>query len=312
MILKKEINKLGVQLGLRSEVFRSTGNINNEAEAISRDFFNLFPSVHLRYKKNDVFNYSLAYNRRIARPSFYNINPLTTTNDPLFRREGNPALNPQFTDNIELGLQYNSPKISINSSIYYRYMTDIINRTFEVDENQITVLRFQNGGKSHAVGVETTITKDLNKKLNISVTSSAYYKNSDPQIENFFFENQYNYNFRSKFKYQFTDKFSTDIQFLHFGKGRRLNSESIPYNFVNLAMRYKVLKGKGNINLRFTDLYKGNIYEYTRFGDEVIDDTQWIGQTRGAIASFVYNFSKGDIKKRKGKKKSYNESGALE
>lgn len=312
IILKKEINKLGLQLGLRSEAFKSTGNINNEVEAISRDFFNLFPSVHLRYKKSDVLNYSLAYNRRIARPSFYNINPLTTINDPLYRREGNPALNPQFTNNIELGLQYNTPKISINSSLYYRYMTNIINRTFEVDDNQITVLRFQNGGESHAVGIETTVTKDLSKKFNVSVTSSTYYKRSDPQLENFFFENQYNFNFRSKFKYKFTDRFSTDLQFLYFGKSRRLNSESTPYNFVNLAMRYKVLKGKGTVNLRFTDLYRGNIYEYTRFGDEVIDDTRWIGQTRVAIASFAYNFSKGDIKKRKAKRKNYNESGSLE
>jgi outer membrane receptor protein involved in Fe transport len=312
VILKKEMNKLGLQFGLRSEAFKSKGNINGEVAAISRDFFNLFPSVHLSYKNSETLNYSLAYNRRIARPSFYNINPLTTTNDPLYRREGNPALNPQFTDNVELGLHYNTPKIAVNSSLYYRYMTNIINRTFEVDENQITVLKFQNGGESHAVGIETTITKDLSKKLNVSITSSAYYKRSDPQLENFFFESQYNYNFRSKFKYQFTDKFSTDLQFLYYGKGRRLNAESAPYNFVNLAMRYKVLKGKGTINLRFTDLYKGNIYAYTRFGDEVVDDMQWIGQTRVAIASFAYNFSKGDIKKRKAKRKHYNESGALE
>ncbi len=311
-IIKKQLSDLGVQLGIRAEHFNSDGVINHEANAIGRNFFNLFPSIHIRYKVNDRLNYSLAYNRRIARPSFHNINPLTTINDPQYRREGNPGLNPEFTDNVEASVQYNTKKISVDGNVFYRYTTDMINRTFAVDNDQITVMTYENGGKSHAFGLESTITKEVSEKLSLSLTSTLFYQQVQAALDDFFFRDLYNYTFRSNLKYSFSKNLSADVQFLYFGKRRRLNAEVEDRNFMNVALRYRVLKGKGSMNLRFTDVYRGDIYKNSRFSNDIDEDMKWVGQTRVAIFSFVYNFSKGDIKSRKSRGKNYRESGALE
>ncbi|MEQ9006742.1 MAG: TonB-dependent receptor, partial [Ekhidna sp.] len=147
ILLKKGWEKIGLQLGIRSEYFQSDGLINNEVNAIDREFFNLFPSAHFSYKRSESLSYSLSYNRRIGRPSFYELNPLTTINNPLYRREGNPNLTPEFTNNIELGVNWNKSKFSLNSSLYYRRTKDIINRLFDVDENGNTIMIFSNGGQ---------------------------------------------------------------------------------------------------------------------------------------------------------------------
>ena len=311
VIFNQKWDRLGVQIGLRSEYFISDGTVNNEVNAIEREFWNIFPSLHLSFKKSDKLNYSFGYNRRISRPSFYSLNPLTSINNPLFRRVGNPGLTPSFTDNIELGLRYNIDAISINSSLYYRRSSDIINRLFEV-QDQLTIMQFANGGDDHTIGVESTVSKDINSKISLSVTGTGYYKYANPQILDFFYEDQYNYQFRSKLSFSPSKKLSTDIQWNYFGSGRGLNTTSEAFNFVNIAMRYKVLNSKGTLSLRFSDVFRGNIYENQRKSNDVMENMRWLGQTRIAILSFNYRFSKGKVKKRNQTSKNYNESGALE
>lgn len=311
VLLKNQYNKLGIQLGLRNEYFISDGTINNETNAIEREFWNAFPSLHVNYKKNDQLNYSLGYNRRISRPSFYALNPLTTINDPLYRRIGNPALKPEFTDNIEFGVRYNNKDFSLNNSLYYRRTSDIINRTFEIN-NEVTLMQFDNGGENHTVGIESTGTKDLNDKLNASVTVTGLYQYANPDIEDFYYEDQYNYQVRTKLIYTASKKLSADLQWNYFGERRGLNTKADAFNFVNLAMRYKVLSNLGTVSARFTDIFRGNIYANQRISNAVMEDMRWLGQTRVVVLSFSYRFSQGDVKRRKQAGKNYNESGALE
>ena len=117
---------------------------------------------------------------------------------------------------------------------------------------------------------------------------------------------------RTNLKYRVFDDLSLDVQFLYFGDGKRLNVEIENRKFLNFAARYKVFDGKGSVNLRFTDVFKGNVFRSKRYSNEIIEDMKWMGQTRVGILSFSYRFARGDIKKRKAREKRYNESGALE
>lgn len=311
-LYKKQWNKLGLQLGLRSEYFQSEGNVNNEVLAIAREFLNLFPSFHLNYKRSELLNYSLSVNRRIARPSFFDLNPLTTINNPLFRREGNPALTPEFTDNLEFGLRWNKKSFSLNNSLFYRRSTDLINRLFVVDSVGSTVMTFSNGGNIHTIGIESTLSKKLSEKLDFTITATGFYQYARPDITDFFYANQYNYNLRTKLSYKPSQKLSGDIQWNYFGERRNLNLTAEDFNFLNIAVRYKTLQNKGTFTLRFTDAFRTNIFRSERISNSIKEDMTWKGQTRVLILAFNYRFSKGDIAFRKSKSKNYNESGALE
>ncbi len=309
-LVKYQAGAVGVQLGVRGEHFVSNGTVNNTAE-VKRKFSNLFPSIHLQYKASKKINYTLSYNRRVSRPSLFHVNPLTTVNNPQYRREGNPGINPEYTHNIEFGFRYLLKKFTLNHTLYYRHTSNLINRTFRVEDN-VTVMSFMNGGKSNAFGTENTISKEFSNKTELSLTASFIFLKANPIFDDLFFKNQYRYSLRSNFKYKFTNKLSGDLQFLYFGKTRRLNIESAARHFINVAFRYKILKEKGSISLRITDLYQGNLYKNTRISNEIREQMVWRGQTRAGIVSFSYNFSKGALQKRKAKAKRYSESGALE
>ncbi|MEQ9009112.1 MAG: outer membrane beta-barrel protein, partial [Ekhidna sp.] len=161
-------------------------------------------------------------------------------------------------------------------------------------------------------GLENTISNSLNDKLDHSITITGYYQYAEPELKDFYYRNQYNYSLRSKISYKASNKFSGDIQWNYFGNRRSLNIKSDDRGYLNLAARYKTLHNKGTVTLRFTDIFRTNIYESTRRSNNIYEEIMWRGQTRVLVLAFNYRFSKGDITLRKNPSKSYSETGALE
>ena len=77
------------------------------------------------------------YSRRIYRPRLWDLNPFFNIRNNFNIRTGNPDLLPEFTDSYELTSIFNLEKASINTSIYHRYTTEVVERisTFENNVN---------------------------------------------------------------------------------------------------------------------------------------------------------------------------------
>ncbi len=111
----------------------------------------LFPYVYLSRKIFEGFGIELRsfviYRRTINRPGYHSLNPYIKFVDQFLYETGNPALKPQFTDNIELNISYeNFPVFAIGRN----YTTDIFSSVIYLDpENELTAVRtFDNLGKS--------------------------------------------------------------------------------------------------------------------------------------------------------------------
>ena len=102
-----------------------------------------------------------------------------------------------------------------------------------------------------------------------------------------------------------------DVQMIYRAPGQRLNMTNEQIYFINLAWRYKVLDGRGTINLRFNDILRSNIYKSMRYSNEFTEQLEWQGQTRNVVVSFQYTFQQGKLKKRASKRADH-EDGALE
>lgn len=69
-----------------------------------------FPYVYVSHRVikimgAELFAYAI-YRKTINRPDYQNLNPAIRVVDPYLYETGNPALNPQFTDNVELNISY--------------------------------------------------------------------------------------------------------------------------------------------------------------------------------------------------------------
>ncbi|RZK24798.1 MAG: TonB-dependent receptor, partial [Flavobacterium sp.] len=102
----KEFKTTGVQLGLRAENTRSEGNSITMNQIVSRKYIEFFPSISLSQKLGKSHELGMSYSRRIDRPGYDDLNPFLNFMDEYTFTKGNPYLNPQFTNSIDLSHTY--------------------------------------------------------------------------------------------------------------------------------------------------------------------------------------------------------------
>ncbi len=120
-------NKFSYLLGLRMEGSRVTIDQMTSNDLRKKDYMGLFPTVNLGYEIDENQSLQLGYNRRIRRPRSYFINPFPSRSSPTSVFQGNPDIDPSYSNKIDLGLLKKFKKFTLNSSIYYERATDIFN-----------------------------------------------------------------------------------------------------------------------------------------------------------------------------------------
>lgn len=100
---------LSYSAGLRAEITDARGDLtafNGQTEPpVDLEYVSFFPSAGLTYALNQQKgnSVSLNYGRRINRPDYNVLNPFRIQISELSFELGNPRLNPEIVDNIELG-----------------------------------------------------------------------------------------------------------------------------------------------------------------------------------------------------------------
>jgi outer membrane receptor protein involved in Fe transport len=89
------------QLGLRAENTRTESYSLTLDQRITNQYLKLFPTLYLNYQPNEDNNFTFSYGRRINRPGFRNLNPFRVYLNSNSFSEGNPFLQPSFTDRLE-------------------------------------------------------------------------------------------------------------------------------------------------------------------------------------------------------------------
>lgn len=97
----RDWQKLSLQLGLRSEYTRTLGTSRTTQTSNRNNYFQLFPTVYAQYKFSPAYQLNLSYSRRIERPAYSSLNPFLSYQSQYFSNQGNPFLQPSFTDAVE-------------------------------------------------------------------------------------------------------------------------------------------------------------------------------------------------------------------
>jgi hypothetical protein len=113
---KKLGKKWESQLGLRLETTQTEGNTVTLNQTNSNNYSKLFPTFYLSYAPNENNSLSFSYGKRIDRPQFEYLNPFRIYNNKYQYSEGNPFLQPSYSNNLEINYTYKS---NWNSRLYY-------------------------------------------------------------------------------------------------------------------------------------------------------------------------------------------------
>ena len=113
-------NKFSFLLGLRYEESKTTvkqlaNNTNNV-----KNYNDFFPTLNLAYEINENETITFGYNRRIRRARSYFINPFPSKSSATNIFQGNPNIDPTYSNGIDLGYLKRYTKLTLNGSVYYR------------------------------------------------------------------------------------------------------------------------------------------------------------------------------------------------
>ncbi len=172
----KQFKKFYFNIGLRL--------VNTERKLIDEDsnetarksFLNLLPQVSLEYEFNDNSEISFNYYNLLRQPRLNYLNNFNTSVDLQRISIGNPDLKPQSTHILELELFNEFENSSISTTLYTNFITDIIQSTsFFDDENDVTVTRPENIGKSTIYGIDFSYSMNSPRWLNTIIKLNGRY-----------------------------------------------------------------------------------------------------------------------------------------
>ena len=193
-----QLKSFGYQLGLRVESSGYDGELMKTGEQFSNSFpLSFFPSVFLSQKMKKEQELQFNYTRRINRPNFFQLSPFTDSSDFLNPRKGNPDLEPEFTNSLEVSYQkIFKNKDNFLASLYFKHTDNLITGyqekfTSPVNGEDYVLHTYINANSSYVTGLEFTMKNkvakwwDLTSNLNLYTSKINIDDPSQPEQDQF-------------------------------------------------------------------------------------------------------------------------------
>ena len=294
-----DLKKIKFQVGLRAEQVFVYANIKEDTIDYKNDYFSLYPSAHIKKLLSDNTELSLSYSRRVNRPNSYSLNPFPKYTDPFNLRRGNPYLNPEYINSFELGYSSYGNKLTLNGSLYYRYMTDMIQRVKTIEDNLVSVTTWGNLDEGYFIGLEAVVIYKPKKWWRIMIStnlSQNYLKSDDAELNNSGFS------YTANLSQTFNLKNNWSIQHTAFFNSPRILSQgkTVAIYSTDLALKKSIFKNKLAFSLRLND-----IFNTRRFALEIGENesfktqSEWKWESRRLFFSVSYKFGKQSMPKGK-------------
>ncbi len=294
--------KFTVKGGLRLEQAKTDSKLVTTGQSFDKNYFSWFPSLSLSQDLEKHGQISLSYSRRINRPRTRQINPFVSYSDPLNFREGNPDLNPEYTNAVELGYMKRWEKLTLTPSLYYRYTTDIINRYKTVNDEGVSTLTYVNLSSSHAYGLELSVmynpTKWWRLMPSIDLTQTILdTDNIDADL------NSNNFRVGGRIMSNMTVWKNCDIQAFAFYRlpSKIAQGRMKGMIFMTIGAKKKILKDKGTIGINIRDPFGIGKFQFITESDTFYQEGTRQREPYVTTFSFSYRFGKQERNNRRGR-----------
>jgi outer membrane receptor protein involved in Fe transport len=297
-----EGKKWGVKGGLRLEQTDQNTLLVTTDSANDQNYGNFFPSLHSSYKFSNRISVQAGYSKRIYRPRMWDLNPFFNIRNNYSIRQGNPELQPEFTDSYEITSIYILGPASINFGVYHRYTTDVIEgiTTFE---NNISTTRPENIGVNKAYGVEFNAKYSPAKWLTLNGDFNYNQFERDGIFETTVFDfNNDQWTSKLMTKIKLPSDFDMEMTGNYQSSYQTVQSDVSDILFMDMGLRKNIMKGKAVLNLSVRDLFASRVDEsqIAQANYEVYNRRQ-----RGTFVAlgFSYGFGKGEAMQYSGQRR---------
>ncbi|MEM6842763.1 MAG: TonB-dependent receptor [Bacteroidota bacterium] len=265
-IYSQTLGKWQLSAGSRLEYTRIDTELKTTEEENDQRYLNLFPSAKALYELNDQHTFKFTYSRRIDRPDARRLNPFPDIADTLNVRLGNPNLQPEFIQSLELGHKLTLPRTDLTSNLFYRHINGLVDWLVEVDENGVSTRRPSNLASGTTYGLELITTSQINEWWDINGSVSFFRAVVDgTNVDEDFTNEAFAWNAK------FTSSFAlpADINMQLVGNYEAPEAEAQGFDdaryYADLSFQRKFKKSQVSLSIR-------DIFDTYQFGSEAFTD----------------------------------------
>ncbi|MBL3655611.1 TonB-dependent receptor domain-containing protein [Fulvivirga sediminis] len=302
-------SKYGILAGVRYEYTEISGNFRDaNDDNFGNDYDNFLPNITVSRKIGKMNSLKASFSRRIQRPSLRYINPYEQISNNNNVSYGNPELNPELTDQYEVGYSAFIKGASLNASVFYKRTTDVIESYLTVNEDDIYETTYLNIGKNQSYGINLFTSVKFFKIWTVRGGFNLYTYDAEGVIDGETVSNDavlWDGNLNSNIT--LGDDWIIDMFGFYRPKRQTLQGYMPSFSIFSMGIKKKIWGDRGSIGVNVTQPFS----KYQTFGTELKGDTYY--QTsenqipfRSFGINFSYKFGKLDFKQRQRRSKIQN------
>ncbi len=261
-------DKWSAVAGLRYEATLIGGELErtDTIPAFSNDYGNYLPSASAQYKINQSSNVRLGYSRRIRRPGLGDVNPFIDQVDPRVINFGNPELEPEVSDQVELTGNTRIGGGFLNGSVFYRQTSGLISQFIEVDSSGITRTFPINLGNTGSYGANVfasfTIAKIIKLRGGVNVEQLTLIGAGNLEgLE----RNVWQYNFNGSFTIELPQKLVVEGFGFYRAPEQSIQGQRASFSIWSIGAQKKLMEDRWRVGIRIVEPFA----KFKRFPNEL-------------------------------------------
>jgi len=292
-ILSHDLGDFGVEAGLRAETVNTTINVIGD-NAVDNDYVSLYPSAFLTYEPSERQQARLSYSKRVDRPNLWDINPIEDNENPTFREQGNPTLDPEYIHSFELTGTQRWGQASLTATPYVRHTVNEIEEIEQdttINGQQVVLRRAENFSSSTSYGTELVATFSWNERIEGTLSGNLYRSVTDgSNLSTDLSNDAVTYSTRANIRGEVRDGLQLELsQFyrpatdIPGGRMDRITSTEV-------ALQQQLFGGSGSLTLRVDDLFNATEFNVQRRTDNFYQESTFQWGAREFSLTFQYTF----------------------
>ncbi|MBN09004.1 MAG: TonB-dependent receptor [Flavobacteriaceae bacterium] len=270
----KKINSFSYLLGLRMENSNIQIDQQTTLDYTQKKYTDFFPTINLSYELNELENFTLGYSRRIRRPRARFINPFPSRSSVTNIFQGNPDIDPSYSNTFDFGYLKRWNKISLFSSVYYRkstkvftFITQDTGETIIISGNpndpsseilEVPILKLSpvNLSENNRIGAEFNLTYTPSRKVRINGNFNLFKLETIGSYDGDIFDAE-NLSWFARLNSTIKLPFDIDWQTRMFYRGPSETAQSKRKGLISVsgALNKDILNDNGTISFRVSDIF---------------------------------------------------------
>ena len=301
--------KFSYKAGVRGEYSRVTLDSQHESIADKKNDFFIAPNLSGTFKISDSQDLSIAFSRRIGRPTYPQLNPYMSMVDATTYEQGNMRLMPEKSTNLDFGYGFKGERVQLFADAYANYTKDFITQITTIRDD-LLITTYINTPSDFKTGLDLNVKYAPLRWFDITVSANTYHVNIKGIIEGMPIDNGGWVN-NSNMLVNFMPSKKTDIQLQYFVSSPQYYAQLTTAfsHYMNIGVKQRLLNGKMTLTASLTDVF--NTREWIVYASNAVFDMEnhstnksrmfWLGVT--------YNFN--SFKQAKTEKKTETDRGLI-